>query len=262
MRTAFLLAAMLGSGLRAAPAYSVAGIVNAADNQAGLFAPNTLATIYGTGLAYGTKALTADDIRGGVLPNVLPGTGVRVLVGGLLANPFYVSPTQINFLVPPSLLPGPSILQVVLDSTSGPEIPIQILAAAPALFQLDAQNAVTTRADGSLISPGQPAQPGDYVVMYATGLGQTVPPVAYGEVPTRAAPLKLLADFKVFLDGAALDGGGIEYAGVAPGFAGVYQINIKLPAWTGLNPELRIAIGDQLGKAGLHLPVRAPLQPN
>src|SRR5260370_14519924 len=70
-----LVTLLLAAALQAAPSYSAASIVNAADNLAGPLAPNTIATIYGTGLAYGTKWLTADDIRGGLLPTVLPGTG-------------------------------------------------------------------------------------------------------------------------------------------------------------------------------------------
>ncbi len=252
-----LVTLLLAAALQAAPSYSAASIVNAADNLAGPLAPNTIATIYGTGLAYGTKWLTPDDIRGGVLPTVLPGTGVRILVGGVLANLYYVSPLQINFLVPPNLLPGASDLQVVIDGLSGPLIPIQLAATAPALFQLDAQNAVTTRDDGSAITPDKPVKPGDDVILYVTGLGQTVPPVQYCELPTRAAPLKQLADLKVVLDGIVVDASNITYAGIAPGFAGLYQVNLKLPAATGSNAEIRIGFGDQLSKPGLKLPVAA-----
>ena len=135
-----LLACELGAdtiGAREAPAYSGASIVNAADNLVEPLAPNALATIYGKNLAYGIKSLSFDDIRGGVLPTALPGSGVRVLVGGLLANPFYVSPTQINFLLPPNLLPGDTNVQIVIDGWAGPIISVQIAAADPALFQLD-----------------------------------------------------------------------------------------------------------------------------
>src|ERR1700720_1278834 len=104
-----LLSCGLGAdtiGARDAPAYSGSSIVNAADNLVEPLAPNTIATIYGKNLAYGIKSLTLNDISRGVLPTVLPGSGVRILVGGFLANPYYISPTQINFLVPPNLLPG------------------------------------------------------------------------------------------------------------------------------------------------------------
>ena len=92
-----LVTLLLAVALQAAPSYSAASIVNAADNLAGPLAPNTIATIYGTGLAYGTKWLTPDDIRGGVLPTVLPGTGVRILVGGVLAIGTFL--TTLSFML-------------------------------------------------------------------------------------------------------------------------------------------------------------------
>jgi uncharacterized protein (TIGR03437 family) len=255
----FLLACGLRAdtiGAREAPAYSGASIVNAADNLVEPLAPNALATIYGKNLAYGIKSLSFDDIRGGVLPTALPGSGVRVLVGGLLANPFYVSPTQINFLLPPNLLPGDTNVQIVIDGWAGPIISVQIAAAAPALFQLDSQNAVATRGDGSVITPAAPAKPGDVVVLYATGLGQTTPPIAYCELPWAAVWLKQAGDFRVVFDGVPLDSRAILYAGVAPGFAGLYQINVVLPSSTGVNPEVRIGIGETLSMRGVRLPVQ------
>lgn len=239
----------------AAPVYSADSLVNSADNQPGRLAPNTIATLYGKYLAYNTATLSAADIRGGVLPTVLPSTGVRVLVNGLPGNPYYVSPTQINFLVPPNLLPGPSIFQLIIDGLAGPPISVTLTAAAPALFQLDQQTIIATRADWSLITSAAPAKPGDLLVLYATGLGQTVPPVGYGELPNAAASLVMLADFQVLLDGNPVDSSGIAYAGLAPGFAGLYQINFTLPPGTGSNPEIRIAIGDGISIAGLHIPV-------
>jgi uncharacterized protein (TIGR03437 family) len=252
-----LLAALsFASTLRAdAPIYSADSLVNSADNQSGWLAPNAIATLYGRNLAYGTKTLSSDDIRGGVLPTVLPDTGVRVLVNGLPANPYYVSPTQINFLIPPNLLPGPSTVQLIIDGLAGPQISVALAAAAPALYQLDPQNIIATRPDGSLITPATSAKPGDVVVLYATGLGPAVPPVGYGDLPRSAAPLEMLTDFFVLLDGNAVDPSAIAYAGIAPGFAGLYQINLILPNSTGSNPEIRIGIADAVGKSGLHIPV-------
>ena len=240
----------------AAPLYSADSIVNAADNQPGPLAANTLATIYGQNLAYGTQALSANDVQGGTLPTVFPGTGVHVLVGNLLANLIYVSPTQINFLVPSNLIPGTVNLCVVVDSWAGPTIPIQLAPAAPALFQLDQQNAIATRADGSLITPGAPASPGDVIVLYATGLGATTPPVVYSRIPSTAAALVQIANFTVLLDGAALDPSAIAYAGVAPGFGGLYQINLVLPASVGPNPQISIGFAGSLSPSGVTLPVQ------
>ncbi len=239
-----------------APVYSAQSIVNAADNQPGLLAPNTLATIYGQNLAYGTKALTANDVQSGVLPTVFPGTGVHVLVGNIVANLIYVSPTQINFLVPANLIPATVNIQVVVDSWAGPAVPIQLAVAAPALFQLDAQTAIATKADGSVITPDAPAKPGDLIVLYATGLGQTVPPAVYSLIPKAAAVVTGIASFDVVLDGVAVDPGAIAYAGIAPGFGGLYQINMFLPASTGANPQISIGLGGSFSPSGITLPVQ------
>ncbi|MBZ5608765.1 MAG: IPT/TIG domain-containing protein [Acidobacteriia bacterium] len=242
--------------LAEAPFYSAASIVNAADNQPAMLAPNTIATIYGKNLAFGTKAITPDDIRGGTLPIVFSGTGAQVLIGSWYATLYYVSPTQINFLVPPGLQPGTFNLYVLVNGSAGPPIPVQLAAASPALFQLDAENAVATRADGSVITPAAPARPGDVVVLYATGLGQTTPPVVYGQLPTQAAGLAQIGDFSVLLDGLPVDPRAIAYAGIAPGFAGLYQINLTLPGSTAANPELRIGLAGLLSPPGLRLPVQ------
>jgi len=129
LRAAFgLLAVFLfGPAVRAegirrvpAPTYSASSIVNAASNQSGPIAPNTIVSLYGADLAFVTRAIVPDDLHGQILPTTLSGTGVRVLVGKLSANLYFISPTQINFLVPASLLAGPMDVQVSLDGRFGP----------------------------------------------------------------------------------------------------------------------------------------------
>jgi uncharacterized protein (TIGR03437 family) len=92
------------------------------------------------------------------------------------------------------------------------------------------------------------------VILYATGLGQIVPPVSDGQVLNQAAPLENLAEFRLMLDGAVATNS-VAYAGIAPGFAGLYQINAIVPKSVKANPEIRIRLGDQISIAGLHLPV-------
>jgi uncharacterized protein (TIGR03437 family) len=240
---------------RDAPNYTAASIVNAADNQSDVLAPNTIGTIYGVNLAYSTAVLTPGDVRGGVLPIVLGASETSVYVGNFAADLYYVSPTQINFLVPPMLLPGPATVWVVIDSLHGPIIPLTLTPAAPGLFQLDPQNAVASRADGSVLTPSSPAKPGDIVILWATGLGATNPAAVYGQLPTAAAPLVAGANLEVLLNGVAVDSGAIDYAGVAPGYAGLYQINLTLPMSTGANPEIRLQMDGQSSISGVHLPV-------
>jgi uncharacterized protein (TIGR03437 family) len=240
---------------RVAPIYSAASIVNAADNQPGALAPNTIGTIYGANLAYNTAAISQNDIQDGLLPTVLGASETRVFVDNFPADLYYVSPTQINFLVPPKLSVDSVVIRVVVDSLTGPAIQLMLAPAAPGLFQLDVQNAVATRADGSVLTPSVPAKPGDIVLLWATGLGQTAPPPIYGQLATAAAPLVAGANLSILLDGVPVDPTAIEYAGLAPGFAGLYQINVWLPVSTGTNPEIRLQLNGASSISGVHLPV-------
>ncbi len=239
-----------------APFYATDSIVNSADYHTAL-APNAIGTIFGTGLSYTTASLSAQDIVGGVMPYGLPGSGVNVLIGGIAANLFYVSPTQINFLVPSILLPGPTHIQVVLNGLAGPSVPFTLASASPALFLLDPHTVIATRVDGSLITAAAPAHAGEVLTFYATGLGDTIPPVIYSNVAATAATLQLISEFKVLLNGTQVDASLILYAGIAPGYAGLYQINVQLPQTVDSNPDLQIGLGDAVSPAGSKLPLAA-----
>lgn len=240
-----------------APAYSAASIVNNANNLSGALAPNTIVTLYGENLAYTTRALMPGDMSGGRIPTALPGTGVRVLIRNIPAGIYFVSPTQINLLVPANLLPGDATLQLIQDGHAGPEVRIRLRSAAPALYQLDPETAIAVRADGSVASSENPARPGEVIVLYATGLGEPVLPLEAGEIPRLPLPLKRLSELNVFLDGVPVDPKRILYAGVTPGFAGLYQINLRLPETTADRPEVRVAIAEEMSPSGLYLPVQA-----
>ena len=75
------------------------------------------------------------------------------------------------------------------------------------------------------------------MVIYVTGLGRTTPNPAVGEIPNYAAPMLALASLKVTLNGAPVDPMLIKYAGLTPGSAGLYQINLFLPEGTGKRPR-------------------------
>jgi len=242
---------------RDAPVYTAASIVNAADNQSDILAPYAIGTIYGTNLAYGTAGLTAGDVHGGVLPILLGASETEVFVSYQPVALFYVSPTQINFLVPPApnMAPGPVKVYVTVDGLHGPTVELTLAPAAPALFQLDAHNAVATLVDGSVLTPSSPAKPGDVVILWATGLGDTTPSAEGFQVPTTAAPLVAGANLQILLDGVAVDSSAIGYAGLAPDNAGLYQINLALPMSTGANPEIRLVMGNASSISGVHLPV-------
>src|SRR4051812_5611266 len=86
------------------PSYLVQSIVHAATQTVEALAPNTIATVYGTNLSYTTRVISPADLNYGTLPTSVD--GVTVYVSGIPANLFYISPTQINFLIPYEYVAG------------------------------------------------------------------------------------------------------------------------------------------------------------
>src|SRR5579862_9906144 len=138
MAAALLLAALaLGPLLAdtsstAGPYYTADSIANTAASVAGFYAPNTFITIYGQNLAYVTRGISTADVHGNMLPTVLIGTGLQVLINQIESNIYYVSPTQVNLLVPPLLVAGPATVQLVVDGLAGPAVTITLGPVAPA----------------------------------------------------------------------------------------------------------------------------------
>lgn len=227
------------------PVYVPSSLTNAASPRAPGLAPNTLATLFGQNLALVTRSLQSGDVRSGQIPTVLTGTGVRVMVGGLAAPILYVSPGQVNFLVPAELLPGPLDIRLALDSRYGPAIRVDLRASAPALFQADPEFLVATRGDGSAVSRNSPARPGEIIVLYATGLGETRPPQASGTLAKIPAVIERLRVFRVELGNVTLPPEHVLYAGVVPGFAGLYQINLRLPDTFERDPVVRVGFENE-----------------
>ena len=105
------------------------------------------------------------------------------------------------------------------------------------------------------MTAAQPALRGGVVVLYATGLGPTLPAASPNQIPQAAAWIVDRADFRVAVSGADVDRGNIQYAGVTPGFAGLFQINPVLPANAPASPQIQIGYGSQLSPAGVILPL-------
>jgi hypothetical protein len=229
LRAWLALAVLLSGTVRgAAPNYSAAGIVNTANYTLGPFAPNSIVTIFGSGLARSAQALA---LAPGALQLPTEINYARVYVSNSPAALFYVSDNQINFLMPSVLLPGDVTIRVATEGNSGPEITVTLVDSAPALFPMT----------------------GGYAM---TGLGRTSPNPAPAEIPHYAGQMVRLSDLKVWLGASALDPIWIKYAGLTPGSAGLYQINLVLPDNLGTDPEIRVAVAGQSSPAGLKLAVR------
>jgi uncharacterized protein (TIGR03437 family) len=242
------------SGNGNAPNYSAASVVNAATQTPGPLAPNTIATVYGTNLSWDEYAITSGDLNGGSLPQEI--LGVNVFVGGLATKLFYVSPTQINFLVPYEFGPGPVKIYVARDGVKGPDVTVQLNESSPGFFEWNGNLAVAEHTDWSVVSPDLPALPGEVIVLYAAGLGHTFPATQSGRIVQQAAQITSLTSLQILLNGNPVPSQNILYAGLAPGFAGLYQINVKLPDSFAPNPIIQIALGSDSSPATVQLPTR------
>ncbi len=241
------------------PNYSVDTIINPATQTPGYFAPNGLGTIYGTDLSFNTSSVPAYNLNAATLP--LSMGGVSVVVGGLIAGLIYVSPTQINFVVPYLLTQGTATLFVARNSLSGPVIKIQIYTAAPAFFTWKGNYAIAVHLDGSLIAVEKPAQPGELVVLFVSGLGRVWPDIDSGRIASAADSLYPTSNLQVFLGGTVLPPQNILYAGLAPGYAGLYQINARLPNPLPPSAEIRVVAYGQSSPGPVVLALPVPAQP-
>jgi uncharacterized protein (TIGR03437 family) len=240
------------------PFFTAAGIVQGATQTTAILAPNTIATIYGTNLSWTTHILTAADLNGGTLPTSLD--GVTVYVHNIACNLLYVSPGQINFLIPYELTVTSAEVLVARQGIAGPiginglpSVNIPLATTSPAFFQWNGNFAVAEHADGSLISPASSAQAGETIVLFAAGLGRTVPDSSSGAIPTSAATILYASQLQILLNGSPLAEGSVQYAGVTPGFAGLYQINVALPDDLPPNPNIQVVIGTQVSPPTIQL---------
>lgn len=220
------------------------------------YAPNTFLSIYGKNLATVTKAMGVEELRDGVLPTNLSGTFVTVYLNFQQVNVYYVSPGLINVLVPPHFLPGPATLQVVDSGRAGPAVKITLEESAPALFQMGNEWVIAIHSDWKLVTEESPAAPGEIIMLYATGLGPTIPMTPPSRLASGAARLTRENEFEVWLNGVPLARDRILYAGVAPGYAGVYQINVRLPENAPANPEIQVGFPGSNGQGKMSPPGR------
>lgn len=222
------------------PSYTPAGIVNASDYSGGPFAPNSVLSIFGSNLSWDTAAYSPQS---SILPVEL--AGVQVGVDTWQAPLLYVSPAQINFLIPSYLVAGNATVRVIREGVAGPAVTIALVPSAPALFSTAAGFAIATHLDGSLLTDVAPGEPGEFVVVYATGLGATNPNPLPGQAPAAAALIDSFNTLNVSLNGATLAPALVPYAGVTPGYAGLYQVNIQLPQAALADPVIRLSVGTQ-----------------
>jgi len=237
-----------------APSYSAADIVNAVSYAPGPFAPNSVVSIFGTNLAWDPGLFT--NTSASTLPTQLD--SVSVYVDFKLAPLLMVSQGQINFLIPSDEIPGSALVQLVRQGVAGPRVTITLQSAAPTLFPSTGGYILAEdwNNGGAVITGDSPAHPGDTVILFATGLGAVQVAQGVYDIPSLATTISDPPGLKVLLDGTPVDPMYIKYAGLTPGCAGLYQINLLLPASTGNDPAIQIVLAGQSSQADLRLAVR------
>ena len=195
-----------------------------------IISQNTWIEIKGTSLSLTSRTWKGSDFdpQTGLMPSKLD--GVSVTVNGKPAFVYYVSPSQINILTPVDSSLGSVPIVVTNSLGASPTTNAVVLEHSLGLFAFDSNKyAAATHADGSLLGPASlypglttPAQPGETIVIYGNGFGQTNPPV----VPGSAAQSGLLPTNPVFTIGGVSTV--VKFAGVvAPS---LYQFNVVVPA--------------------------------
>jgi uncharacterized protein (TIGR03437 family) len=185
----------------------------------GALAPGTISQVYGSGLA-------ANTVTPGLLPLPTSFQNTTMLIGGFNAPLYYLSDGQLDVQIPSALAPNQQYATIV-SANGALTLPdqIDIVPAAPGIAATaDGQVIAQHGVDYTLVDAGHPAKPGEFLVIYLVGMGATNPNVDSGGI-SPVAPVTLQPTLT--LDGQTAT---IIYAGLTPGFAGLYQINFQVPA--------------------------------
>jgi uncharacterized protein (TIGR03437 family) len=203
------------------------GIVNAASYSpftAGISDGEYLA-LFGNNLA--PSPASAPNLP---LPTIL--NGVQVTINGTPVPINYVSPGQLDVVVPLGNTFPLAQIQVTNNGVASNIVTELVNATTPGVFtsSYGLGYAIAEHANGLLVSPSSPAQPGETVITYASGLGTVFPTVMDGSAAP-ATPLSTTSN------AITLDVGGVpapvtaySFTGLAPGFAGLYQVNVTIPS--------------------------------
>ena len=195
-------------------AFTSVAVLNAATFLPQL-SPGVLASIFGSGLA-------------------IAGRQTSVSVDGEPATVLAATPFQINFQIPPSLGPGQHTLRV--ESPFGSvEQPISLGPSSPGIFTLGGNRGAIVNQNGTINSATNPARRGEVISVFGTG---------FGALRTQGALQITATPVEGKLEGEALL---TQYSGAAPGFPGLYQINLFLPTGVAPGLSLRLTLGQGEG---------------
>ena len=211
-----------------APRFDAGAVTNSASFMSGM-AAGSLVTAFAAGVRDQPGSLVADSLP---LPLVLG--GVSVTVAGIAAPVYSVSnqngQEQVTFQAPWSVATVSSAPVIITrDGNSSAPAGVTASPVQPGVYTGGGQAIVVRAADYTLRAPK-----GDYVFVYASGLGAVSNTPADGSGAPSVPLAATLADVRVMLGGLPCD---VQYAGLAPGFVGIYQVNFRIPAAAGAGPQ-------------------------
>ena len=230
---------------QSAPLTFVGGAVNNGTFASGEpLAQGDIAAVFGDQFTLGGPQLAANV----PLPTNLAGT--QVFVNNQAAPLYFTSAGQIDFQVPFEAAPGPAIVRVDRNGQRGNSISVNIAASVPRFILLNGgPYAIMTTPDAVLTgNPTHPVKSGDVVVIYTIGLGPTTPPVNTGDPAPGKDPLAVISGVRVCfrpnLPVSVETCNDAAFAGLSPGFVGLYQVNANIPALTAGDMHLSFVVNN------------------
>jgi uncharacterized protein (TIGR03437 family) len=215
------------------PTIAAGGIGNAASYSTTALSPGGIFAIFGS--YFSCTPTTSSTLP---LPTTL--NGVTVEVNGTAVPLFYAGEGQINAQIPYGTPAGNATITVTSSGGTSEAGTLPVEAAGPGIFMIGTQ-AAAVNADGTVNTTANPAHAGSYISVYFTGTGPLSNPPASGAVASSSPLSQATLPYSATIDGSPAV---VPFLGLAPGFVGLGQANITIPA--GLAPgnyPLIITIG-------------------
>ena len=208
----------------AGPYINPVGVVNAASSApfTAAISPGELITLYGSGLAPGTQVASS-------IPFPTKLNGVQVLINNVAAPVYVVSATQVSAIVPYGITSSIAQIQVVTNNATSNAVTVYVGQTSPGVFTNPAggiSDAAALHPDFSLVTPNSPAQIGETIAVYVTGLGAVFPGISDGAAGPTGQLSMTSGTIAANVDGLPAT---VTYSGLAPQLAGLYQINFTVP---------------------------------
>ncbi len=213
-------------------------ITNAASGQQNIIAPGSLVTVYGTG---------SIGIPPAEFPIPTQVGGVTMNINNTAAPLLFGSNGQLNAQVPFEVTPGAGAVSLMSGGTLIGTTNFLVQAVAPGLFLLGQGRAAALNSDYSINLSNQPASVGSYISAFMTGLGPVDNPVPTGHAASASPLSRVTSQVTATIGGQSAT---LLFAGLAPGFAGVYQVNVTVPQLQPGDYPLTITVGGVASNTG------------